>query len=299
MGRVLNSGELNPAWWIRDGPHGGTKAGTLTEGRCRHVVEYKAERDLHQISFSNKNHFFKTWNMNLVRFFFAVAICNGATAVLTAENQLPIGYEVTQESPPLPTVTQFVVSTHKKHTRKHRKPPRRTRDPLEGVICQDDIPTGTFDYCATGTITLTPPFSPTTSGYTVSPEYCTPNSPVARIATTINSAEASWTATRASYASAAMESYLNRAWVGVNQYNLDLKNNLPRVGIALSGGGFRAMLNGAGVLQAFSSDANAINARTGGILQSSLYITGLSGGAWLLGSWALNEYPDMPTMVGH
>jgi hypothetical protein len=299
MVRVLNSGELNPARWIRDGPHGGTKAGTLTEEKCRHVVEHKAERDLHQICFLSENCFFKMWNMNLVRFFFAVAICNSAAAVLTQEKQQPLGYEVTQESPPLPTVTQFVATTHTKHTQKHRKPPRRTRDPLEGVICQDDIPTGTFDYCDTTTTTLTPPFSPTTSGYTVSSEYCTPNSPVARIATTINSAEASWTATRASYASAAMETYLTRAWVGVNQYNLDLKNNLPRVGIALSGGGFRAMLNGAGVLQAFSSDVNATNARTGGILQSSLYITGLSGGAWLLGSWALNGYPDIQTMVGH
>jgi lysophospholipase len=77
-----------------------------------------------------------------------------------------------------------------------------------------------------------------------------------------------------------------------------LASNLPRIGIALSGGGFRATLNGAGVMQAFdSSNASALRAGTGGILNSSLYITGLSGGAWAVGSWALNGYPNIATMV--
>jgi lysophospholipase-like protein len=234
----------------------------------------------------------------MVRFLFTIAICNCVTLVTGHDNQQPLGYELTQESPPLPTITQVVVSTHTKHTRKRTTKTRRTTDVPDGIICQDDIPTGTFDYCATSTITtVTPPFSPTTPGYTVSSEYCTPNSPLARLATGVNSAEASWVATRASYASAAMNTYLARAWVGLNQYNLDLKNNLPRVGVALSGGGFRAMLNGAGVLQAFTSDGNPPTARTGGILDSSLYVTGLSGGAWLLGSWALNGFPHIDTLV--
>ena len=61
---------------------------------------------------------------------------------------------------------------------------------------------------------------------------------------------------------------------------------LPNIAIAFSGGGYRAMLNGAGALQAFDSrEADSTTpGHLGGLLQASTYVAGLSGGSWLVGS---------------
>ncbi len=61
---------------------------------------------------------------------------------------------------------------------------------------------------------------------------------------------------------------------------------LPNIGIAFSGGGYRALLNGAGALQAFDNrEANGTApGHLGGLLQASTYVAGLSGGSWLVGS---------------
>ena len=62
---------------------------------------------------------------------------------------------------------------------------------------------------------------------------------------------------------------------------------LPNIAIAFSGGGYRAMLNGAGALQAFDNrEVNGTNTpgHLGGLLQASTYVAGLSGGSWLVGS---------------
>ena len=61
---------------------------------------------------------------------------------------------------------------------------------------------------------------------------------------------------------------------------------LPNIAIAFSGGGYRAMLNGAGALQAFDDReaAGTVPGHLGGLLQASTYVAGLSGGSWLVGS---------------
>lgn len=61
---------------------------------------------------------------------------------------------------------------------------------------------------------------------------------------------------------------------------------LPNIAIAFSGGGYRAMLNGAGALQAFDNrEADSTTpGHLGGLLQASTYVAGLSGGSWLVGS---------------
>lgn len=78
---------------------------------------------------------------------------------------------------------------------------------------------------------------------------------------------------------------------GFDNYTSD-PSRVPKIGIASSGGGYRAMLNGAGVFAAFdgrNDTAKAIG--TGGLLQAADYISGLSGGSWLTGSVAMNDYP--------
>ncbi|RPA97206.1 lysophospholipase [Choiromyces venosus 120613-1] len=66
----------------------------------------------------------------------------------------------------------------------------------------------------------------------------------------------------------------------------------PTIGIAFSGGGYRAMLSGAGEFKAMDSRTPGSTAvgRIGGLLQSAKYIAGLSGGSWLLGSIAINNF---------
>jgi lysophospholipase len=69
-------------------------------------------------------------------------------------------------------------------------------------------------------------------------------------------------------------------------------SNVPNIGIAVSGGGYRAMLNGAGALKAFDSRTSNSTAtgHLGGLLQSATYVSALSGGGWLVGSVFLNNF---------
>lgn len=70
---------------------------------------------------------------------------------------------------------------------------------------------------------------------------------------------------------------------------------LPNVAIAFSGGGYRAMTNGAGYLAAFDSRTPGAKGagQLGGLLQSSTYIAGLSGGGWLVGSIYANNFSSV------
>ena len=73
---------------------------------------------------------------------------------------------------------------------------------------------------------------------------------------------------------------------------------LPKFGIATSGGGHRAAIFGAGVLNALDiRNATAVDAGTGGLLQTATYISGLSGGSWLVGSLAQNNFPTIPNLI--
>lgn len=63
------------------------------------------------------------------------------------------------------------------------------------------------------------------------------------------------------------------------------------IALAFSGGGYRAMLAGAGELLAMDNRSSDLNSHgLGGLLQSSTYILGLSGGSWLLGTLVLNNW---------
>ena len=67
--------------------------------------------------------------------------------------------------------------------------------------------------------------------------------------------------------------------IGYNQSTVAFfQNNSPKIGIAISGGGYRAAQYGAGVLSAFDArNDSAKHAGTGGLLQVSTYLAGLSG----------------------
>ncbi|KAK6202791.1 acyl transferase/acyl hydrolase/lysophospholipase [Scheffersomyces amazonensis] len=63
-----------------------------------------------------------------------------------------------------------------------------------------------------------------------------------------------------------------------------------RIALAFSGGGFRSMLLGAGVLQAYDIRSPNSSNNLGGLLQATSYIGGISGGSWLVMSNFIGDF---------
>ena len=83
-----------------------------------------------------------------------------------------------------------------------------------------------------------------------------------------------------------------------NQGNL---STLPNIALAVSGGGYRACLNGGGAVQAFDSreDNSTAAGHLGGLLQSATYLAGLSGGGWLVGSIYVNNFTTISGLLNN
>lgn len=62
------------------------------------------------------------------------------------------------------------------------------------------------------------------------------------------------------------------------------------IAIAISGGGYRAMLAGGGVMCAFDERTPNSTDSLGGLLQATSYIGGISGGSWLVMSNFVNDF---------
>ncbi|KAL2825664.1 lysophospholipase [Aspergillus pseudoustus] len=83
-----------------------------------------------------------------------------------------------------------------------------------------------------------------------------------------------------------------RKWLSKTSDLFDIENiELPTIGLTTSGGGYRSMLTGAGVIQGM--DERDSNGSTSGLFQAFSYQSGLSGGGWLLSSFAGNNYPTI------
>ncbi|OGE57727.1 hypothetical protein PENARI_c001G11433 [Penicillium arizonense] len=144
-------------------------------------------------------------------------------------------------------------------------------------------------------------------GYTPSNVSCPASRPTVRSAANLSTNETSWLEGRRNKTLSAMKDFFGHVTVGdydVVGYLNNHANNvsaLPNVGIAVSGGGYRALMNGAGAVKAF--DSRSENASTsghlGGLLQSSTYIAGLSGGSWLLGSIYINNFSTIANLQTH
>lgn len=110
----------------------------------------------------------------------------------------------------------------------------------------------------------------------------------------LNPLEADYVQQKRAQSGSAWTSYLT----GAGLINFDIAtfvastSNLPVISIAVSGGGERAMLVGGGIIAGFDGrNTSAVKAGTGGILQVSTYVAGLSGGSWCIGSFALAGFP--------
>lgn len=95
---------------------------------------------------------------------------------------------------------------------------------------------------------------------------------------------------------------MNISGIDTDSYINNHQNNasaLPNIGIAVSGGGYRAMLNGAGVVQAFDSRTpnSTASGQLGGLLQAATYLAGLSGGSWLVSTLYANNWTSISDIV--
>ncbi|KAJ7648031.1 lysophospholipase, partial [Roridomyces roridus] len=122
---------------------------------------------------------------------------------------------------------------------------------------------------------------------------------------TISSAEAQYTAERREKVlPSAFKTYLNNVkhtGVKLPAYVEDIlqsKERLPNVGISVSGGGYRAALFGAGVVNALDArNASSVQKGTGGLLQTATHLAGISGGSWFVTSLAQANLPTIQHLI--
>ena len=118
--------------------------------------------------------------------------------------------------------------------------------------------------------------------------------------------ETEWLKKREVYTSEALKDFLNRSLADFSDTSIldDLfgtnSSKIPKIGIAASGGGYRAMLGGAGMISAMDNRTDGANEHgLGGLLQSATYLAGLSGGNWLTGTLAWNNWTSVQDIVNN
>jgi lysophospholipase len=143
------------------------------------------------------------------------------------------------------------------------------------------------------------------NGYAPARVDCPSTRPSIRAANGLSDNEKSWLQTRRNNTIDPMKEFLARMNISgfdASAYIENHRNNasaLPNIAIAFSGGGYRAMTNGAGALAAFDDRTpNSTNSgQIGGLLQSATYIAGLSGGGWLVGSIYTNNFTTVQGII--
>ncbi|EME87150.1 uncharacterized protein MYCFIDRAFT_201016 [Pseudocercospora fijiensis CIRAD86] len=142
-------------------------------------------------------------------------------------------------------------------------------------------------------------------GYTPQIVACPSVTPTIRSASELSQNERNWTDLRRNATIEPMRDFLSRmniTGIDTDAYIDGFANNaslLPNIGIAISGGGYRAMLNGAGVLQAFDNRTPNATAtgQLGGLLQAATYLSGLSGGSWLVSTLYGNNWTSVADII--
>jgi lysophospholipase len=141
------------------------------------------------------------------------------------------------------------------------------------------------------------PDSPS-GGYAPATVDCPSTRPSIRSARNLSTSESEWLQTRRQNVLSPLTAFLSASNItgfDAESYISSNKGNLtaiPNVAIAVSGGGYRALMNGAGFIAAADSRVNGSSTPNGigGLLQSSTYLAGLSGGGWLVGSIYANNF---------
>lgn len=127
---------------------------------------------------------------------------------------------------------------------------------------------------------------------------CPKDSLVRLVDNRISGSEYTWLNSRTKITNDYLIKFLKHA--NITGFDIDefIHESSIRIGLAFSGGGYRAMLSGGGQLSALDNRTKgAWQHGLGGILESTTYISGLSGGGWLVGSVALNNFTSLETIL--
>ncbi|KAF4121916.1 lysophospholipase [Geosmithia morbida] len=135
-------------------------------------------------------------------------------------------------------------------------------------------------------------------GYVPTAVDCPDDRPTIRNGTSLSQKEKEWLLKRRNETITPIRDFLKR--VNIADFNSTAylssveedATALPNIGLAFSGGGYRAMLTGAGAFAALDdrSPGSQTTGNLGGLVQSATYISGLSGGGWLVGSLYVNNF---------
>lgn len=118
-------------------------------------------------------------------------------------------------------------------------------------------------------------------------------------------AEAAWVYGRKQVVTNSLQDYLlrvNLTGFDVADYICKLVDgnfsSVPTLGMAISGGGYASAYTGTGVMRALDERTPAaVEQKTGGILNSLTYFSGISGGAWPAMSFIMNNWPTADELV--
>lgn len=142
-------------------------------------------------------------------------------------------------------------------------------------------------------------------GYAPAVVDCPSTRPSIRTANGLSPEETAWLQKRRPNTLDPMRELLERVNItgfDVGQYFNNHRDNtsaLPNVALSFSGGGYRALLNGAGGLAAFDSrtPGSTNSGHLGGLLQASTYVSALSGGGWMIGSIYANNFTSVQNII--
>ncbi|KAH0537489.1 Lysophospholipase 1 [Glutinoglossum americanum] len=143
-----------------------------------------------------------------------------------------------------------------------------------------------------------------TGGYAPGEVDCPSDRPTIRKGGSLSPQESQWLERRRTATIDPMQDLLERTkidgfdakkYISSHAKNVSL---LPNYGIGFSGGGYRALMNSAGMLAAF--DSRTVNStkpgHLGGLLQGATYVAGISGGSWLVGSIFVNNFSTVAAL---
>ncbi|KAL1888231.1 Lysophospholipase 1 [Sporothrix stenoceras] len=131
---------------------------------------------------------------------------------------------------------------------------------------------------------------------------CPSTRPSARAASELSPSEIDWLKLRRNNTLQPLIDFLTAANISgfdaKSYVNSASDSDRPNIGLAVSGGGYRALMNGAGFLAAADSRTTeqTTNGSISGLLQAATYLAGLSGGGWLVGSMFANNFSTIVQM---
>ncbi|OJZ83665.1 hypothetical protein ASPFODRAFT_140016 [Aspergillus luchuensis CBS 106.47] len=142
-------------------------------------------------------------------------------------------------------------------------------------------------------------------GYAPDPVSCPTSLQWIRPAVGLSRDELEWVEGRKKVVLGSLDAYLERLNLDdfdTDEYisRLNYTNQTPIMGMAISGGGFGSAFTGAGLIRALDDRLPAANEqRTGGLLQSMTYLSGLSGGSWTAVSFPSYNFPTADEIVDY